>query len=199
MVKNQTYKSIYVVISSNDTLVGKLVKNRGKLKFWNRYAGDCYGHVSISLDEKLNNMMSFARKKINNPLMSGLIREDIHEGIFARSGTKSKIAVIKIPVSEEQYELVENRMEMYWDRRDCFKYDFVGLLYMLLTGRGIKTKNQYICSHWVGEVLQTSNVDYFGKKKVWDLRPLDYYDIFRKYIVYEGLTIDYKECKNLYA
>lgn len=33
---------IYIVISCNDTVIGKMIRKRGELKFWNRYKGDCY-------------------------------------------------------------------------------------------------------------------------------------------------------------
>lgn len=79
----------------------------------------------------------------------------------------------------------------YWKKRQNLKYDFAGLFFMLLTGKGIKRKNRYICSHWVAEVLEKSNIYNFSEKKPKDIRPLDYYDIFRKNIIYEGLTINY--------
>lgn len=192
IMKHKDKKAIYIVISSNDTLIGKLIRKRGQLRFWNRYEGDCYGHVSLSLDADLSNMMSFARKKINNPLISGLIYEDIRGGIFARNGEKGRIAVIKLQISEEKYEMAKMLMETYWGRRDELRYNFAGLFFMLLTGRGIRKENQYICSHWVGEVLAKSKVYHFRDKNVWELRPLDYYDIFREHIVYEGLTMSYK-------
>lgn len=182
---------IYIVISCNDTVIGKMIRKRGELKFWNRYKGDCYGHASLSLDSNLNHMMSFARKKLNNPFVSGLIIENIHSGIFAKSGMKSKITVFEIPVSRKQFKTIRNLMMDYWKKRQNLKYDFAGLFFMLLTGKGIKRKNRYICSHWVAEVLEKSNIYNFSEKKPKDIRPLDYYDIFRKNIIYEGLTINY--------
>lgn len=73
---------IYIVLSYNNTLPGKLIKFRAKLKFWNRWAGDCYSHASLATSNKLDNMMSFARKGIKNPFNSGLIKEDINKGMF---------------------------------------------------------------------------------------------------------------------
>lgn len=190
-MKDKKCKSVYIIISSNDTLVGKLVRERGKLKFWNRHAGDCYGHVSLSLDANLCHMMSFARKKLNNPLVSGLIREDIHKGVFVRCGAKSRIAVIQIQATEKQHDCVRMLMKEYWRKRKFLKYDFAGLFYMLITARGIKRKNRYICSHWVAEVLHRSGLYPFGNKSPWDVRPLDYYETYQDKVIYEGLTIEY--------
>lgn len=188
----QKSRSIYIVMSCNDTLAGKLIRNRGKLKFWNRYEGDCYGHVSLSLDPSLENMMSFARKDINNPLDSGLVEEDIHKGIFARSGIKSKIAVIKIAVSDIQFTKIKNLMKENWKKKNILRYNFLALFSMLLIGRGIEVENRYICSHWVAELLEKSDI-FSGEKRPKDMRPLDYYDIFKEDIIYEGLTVDYRD------
>ena len=69
---------VYVVTSYLDTVPGKLIKLRAEMKFWNRYLGDGYSHVSLSRDNTLTNMMSFARKELHNPFNSGLIKESIY-------------------------------------------------------------------------------------------------------------------------
>lgn len=121
--ENNTVKFIYIVLSYNDTFVGKMIEKRAMLKFWNRYAGDRYTHASLSLDASLSGMMSFARKKVHNPLIAGMIKEDIRSGVFARSGTKSGMAVIKLDVSEKQYKQMSELMDEFWERRDELKYD----------------------------------------------------------------------------
>ena len=186
-------KSIYIVLSSNDTFIGKIIKKRAELKFWNRYAGDGYSHASLSLDAKLDNMMSFARKKINNPFVSGLIRENIYSGVFARSGAESRIAVMEVSVSRSQYDYIQQLTTEYWNRRETLKYNFLGLFSMLLYAKGANVKNRYICSHWVAEVLEESGVYHFEKKRPCDVRPFDYYDVFDKNIIFEGRTMDYSE------
>lgn len=196
MMKCTNSKSVYIVLSRNDTFVGKLIRKRAELKFWNRYAGDGYSHVSLALNAKLDNMMSFARKKVNNPFVSGLIKEDIHLGVFARSGEKSCIAVIKLSVSESQYDAMQKLMLEYWKRRDELKYNFSGLFAMLLYGKGIKVENKYFCSQWVAEMLDESDIFHFENRRTCDVRPFDYYDVFEKNIVYEGLTIKYSEYAN---
>lgn len=189
-------KSIYIVVSYNDTFIGKIIRKRAEMKFWNRYAGDKYTHVSLSLELQLNNMMSFARKKVNNPLIAGLIKEDIGLGVFARSGEQSRIAVMEIPVSVEQYNLIQSLMGEYWNRRDMLKYNILGLFSMLLYGKGIKIKDKYICSQWVAEILEDSGVYHFERKRPCDVRPFDYYDTFKKNIIYEGLTVEYSKLRN---
>lgn len=191
--KVEQNKNIYIVLSCNDTFIGKVIRNRGKLKFWNRYAGDCYSHVSISLEPTLNNMMSFARKKITNPFISGLVREDIDRGIFERSGRKSKIAVLQIEVLTEQYEDIYRILEECWEKRDEYKYNFLSLFCLLLCCKGVPIHNKYVCSHWVAEIMEECMGYRFKKKRACDVRPLDFYDAFRENIVYEGLTMNYSK------
>lgn len=190
-MERETSKYVYIVLSRNNTFVGTVIRKRAELKFWNRYMGDGYSHASLSLDDKLDNMMSFARKKVNNPFISGLIKEDIRLGVFARSGEKSQIAVIKMEVSESQYEAIKKIMSEYWIRKDDYKYNFPALFTMLLYGKGLEVKYRYFCSQWVAEVLDKSDIYHFEKRKTCDVRPFDFYDVFKKCIVYEGMTSQY--------
>lgn len=184
-------KSVYIVLSGNQTLAGSLIRFRTSLKFWNRYQGGRYNHTSISLDESLTNMMSFARKKINNPLYAGLIHENIHTGIFARSGEHSHIAVIKLDVDEKQFRKLKHYMAYSWENRDNLKYDFGGLFWMLLFAQCKPMPNHYVCSHWVSALLRKSGIYQGYFPKPWNVRPFDFYDMFREHIIYEGKTKAY--------
>lgn len=184
-------KKIYIVASYNDTLPGKLICGRAKLKFWKRYPGDTYSHVSLSRDSSLNNMMSFARKKINTPLNAGLVKEDINRGMFALKRNISKIAVMEICVSDKTYDKIGEAMDAYWKRKDSLKFNFFGLGVMLFLARGVSMKNHYFCSQWVATVLQECDLDIFDGKKPYNIRPFDFYTKLQDNIIYEGLTIDY--------
>lgn len=187
---------IYIVASYCNTVVGWLIRERAKLKFWNRYDGDTYSHISLSLDNKLDNMLSFARKRPHNPLISGLVREDIHTGILARHPDKNEIAVFALPVSREQYQSICRRLENDWERRESLKYNFLGLFTMLMVGRGAARKDHYFCSQWVSEILQESGFDYWGGKKACHIRHFDIYIALRDYMVYEGCIANYPPYKN---
>ena len=95
-------QNIYIVDSFTNTVAGRIIKWRASLKFWNRYDGDTYSHTSLSRDIKLGNMMSLARREIDNPLNCGFIKEDIRKDFFALNKDKSKIAVMELPVTVDQ-------------------------------------------------------------------------------------------------
>lgn len=184
-------KNIYIVASCNHTLAGRLIRERAKLKFWNRYPGDEYSHISLSLDEKLDNMRSFARKKPNNPLISGLVAENIRAGVFSFWPEKSKIAVFKIPCSAEQYAGIQKTMDEAWKNRNSLKYNFLGLFLMLLIGRGATVKNHYFCSQWAAEVLKENGLEFFESVKPCHIRPFDMYSALRKFLAFEGCLMEY--------
>lgn len=189
-------KKITLVASYTDTVPGKVIKLRAAMKFWNRYAGDTYSHISLSRDSKLGNMMSFARKEMDNPFDSGLVKEDIRTGMFALKPEISKIAVMELNVTEEQYNKLSQVMDYYWEHRDDYKFNFLGLGSMLIFARGVAPKDCFFCSQWVATVLEECGIHIFDDKKPKDVRPFDFYGKLHDHIVYEGLTINYPEYFN---
>ncbi len=187
-------KDIYVVASYTDTVPGKLITARAKLKFWNRYDGDTYSHVSLSRDTKLNQMVSLARKELHNPFNSGLIHEDIRKDIFAINPQRSKIAVMKLGTTEEQFQKISDIIDSYWQRREEIHFNYAGLITLLLTGNiGYARENSFFCSQWVTTVLRQAGYPLFPGKKPQQIRPFDIYIALKKYLIYEGLTVDYPE------
>ncbi len=187
-------ESIYIVASYTDTVPGKLITARAKLKFWNRYDGDTYSHISLSRDSKLNNMISFARKEIGNPFNSGMIKEDIRKDMFTRVPEKSKIAVMQLGVSLEQVAAFTTNLNRDWERRDNFQFNYIGLVALLCTGTfGLSRENHYFCSQWATSILRESGIEIFEGKRPQDIRPFDFYRVLKEYIIYEGLTRDYPE------
>ncbi len=186
-------KKIQIVASYTDTVPGKIIKLRAAMKFWNRHAGDKYSHISLSRDSKLGNMMSFARKDLHNPFNSGLIKEDIRTGMFALKPDISQIAVMELDVTSKQFDTISEIMDDYWEHRDQYGFNFLGLASMLLCAKGVTSENRFFCSQWVATVLRDSGIDLFDGKNPKDIRPFDFYETLQDHIVYEGLAVDYSE------
>lgn len=189
----EKYK-IYIVLSNNHTVVGNIVSIREKIQFGLHDRGAVYSHASISLDRELHNMMSFARKKIKNPFVAGLIKEDISSGLFISKPQKNKIAVICINVSEEIFNSIQNQMNRYWERRDEYKYDINALIRVLLRGREktkYKNENRFFCSQWVNALLKECGLNLFKNNRYYTISPSDFYHELKDKIIYEGLTKEY--------
>lgn len=186
-------QNVYIVASFTNTFPGKLIQGRAKLKFWNRYPGDYYSHISLSRDSVLDNMMSFARKELQHPYPAGLVKEDIRKDMFALRPDISQIAVMELPVTDQQYQEVDRIMEAYWARREELNFNYIGLAVMLILGKGVSKEGSFFCSEWVTTVLKEAGVDFLPGKSAYNVRPFDIYGALREYIVYEGLTVEYPE------
>lgn len=205
--KNHTIKlekkNIYVVLSSTGTLASKMIKLMTDSK---------YAHASISLDKKLNDMYSFARKKRHNPFNAGYVKEDITSGVFADM-PKTEIAVFELSVYAEQYYNIESKLNEFWDKRDLLKYNIFALEMLIMSGRKMKRyddvidyynnklekMNQsgyeyYFCSQFVTEILEENGIKLFDKPAS-VVVPNDYYDVLKSEakLIYEGLANQYQK------
>lgn len=185
-----SYRKIYIVASYTATWPGKLIVARARLKFWNRYEGDRYSHISISQDRSLTKMYSFARRTPHNPFNAGFIQESVREGMFSRKPFASRMAVFELAVTERQYEKIKKRIQEDWSRRRRLKFNFLGIILQLLFARGAGRKNHYFCSQWTAELLSSCGIDLFHKEAV-SVRPFDFYAALKDKLVYEGRIKDY--------
>lgn len=186
-------KKIYLVASYTDTIPGRLIKFRTYLRYGNGYSGADYSHISLSTDSKLDEMMSFARKELDNPFNAGLIKEDIRDGMFALKQDISKIAVMELSITKEQYNKLSEILEYYWNTKEQYGYNFAGLITMLFCGKGATSKNNFFCSQWVATVLQESGIDVFNGEAPKDIKPIDVYEFLKNNIIYEGPVTKYPE------
>ncbi len=171
-------KKIYFVLTYTGTILSKIVKVYTKKEF---------SHSSISLDEDLNEMYSFARKNAYNPFIGGLMHEYIHEGTFKRF-YKTKCIIYSFEITNKEYEKIkENIMEMY-AHKDKYKFNIIGLLAVSINKK-IKRENYYYCTEFVKEILDKSNV----KNNLPDIpKPEDLKDLPEVHEVYQGLLKDYR-------
>ena len=68
-------KRIYLILTYSGTILSRIIKI---------YTRDEFAHVSISLDEELNQMYSFGRLNPYNPFIGGFVHEGINIGTFKR-------------------------------------------------------------------------------------------------------------------
>lgn len=168
-------KKIYIVTTYTGTTMSYIIKKTIKEE---------YAHVSISLDADLKEMYSFGRKRTYHPFIAGLVKEDINSGLY-KIKPKTKCRVYSIEVTDETYELVKKNLKSYWKRKNDFKYDVIGLIYMRLH-RSRKRNNRYVCSTFVADVLSQSNINLFDKP-FYDITPKEYLDCDKLKLEYEGL------------
>lgn len=168
-------KKIYIITTYTGTALSYLIKKTTK---------ESYAHVSIALDKELNEMYSFGRKRTYHPFLAGLVKEDINSGLY-KIKPNTTCRIYSLEIDDDTYELVKYNIGLYWNRKDEFKYDAIGLIYMRLN-RSRKRRNGYVCSTFVADVLNKSNINLFDKP-FYAITPKEFLECKGLMLEYEGL------------
>ena len=109
-------KKIFILLSRTNTIPARFVRSLTVGEF---------SHVSISLLPRTDTFYSYARRKVNNPLVAGFICENIHDGIFAKY-PETHCAVYSINVSDDSYSKAERTIKILSKNKDKATYSFLG-------------------------------------------------------------------------
>lgn len=174
-------KDVFIVLSDTGSALTRAIKF---------FTNKPYNHASISLDENLDKLYSFGRKRPNNPLVGGFVEEELNEGTYKRF-PNTKCMVLKVPVEDEVYDKLKFMIQGFIENKDAYHYNFIGLFGVLLN-RPVLRKNYYFCSSFVADVSYQS-----GVIKELDtphmVKPHDFESLLEtSEIIYEGLMSDYR-------
>ena len=171
-------KNIYVVLTKTDTIVARAIR-------W--VTGAKYSHASLSLDDKLRPMYSFARKYVDFPFIGTMVKEEAGAGVYGKF-SNVPCCILRIPVTEKQYDGVKEMIEDMWQSRQ-YSYNYFGLVLNYL-GVSRHYNNRFFCSEFVYHVLKQNEIIDLGKPPSL-VRPQDFLDI-KAEIIYEGNLNDLK-------
>lgn len=180
MAINKT-KCVYIVISKTSTLPSNVIK------MWTK---EPYAHTSLALDIELNEMYSFARKKLNNPFNCGFISEDITSGVFGRD-VDTVCRVSRLRITEEQYVALTDKLSIFKDNKDAYKYNYWGILGVMVN-RPVERDYNYFCSQFVYRILEESGIELFNKDPGL-VRPEDFRTWDGLELIYEGKLNRYRQ------
>lgn len=170
-------KRIYIVLTNTGTILSKIIKF---------YTKDEFTHVSISLDEDLQEMYSFGRLNPYNPFIGGFIHEYINRGTFKRfHKTISKIYMLEI--EDKQYQNIKNIILEFSRNKYIFKFNTIGL-FAIAFKKKIKKDNAFYCAEFVKYVLDESNIKINLPELV---RPESFKNVNECFEIYNGLLKDY--------
>jgi len=176
-------KKIYVLLMHTNTIPSKLVK------FFTRYK---YSHVGIALEKDCKTIYSFGRKSLRFIFKAGFSIED-KDGEFFKLFNQTMCKIYEVEITSEQYEkLKEIINEMALNQND-YKYDFIGIIARYF-GIPLTFKNKYVCSYFVADVLEKSNIYSFDKKTSL-VCPKDFENIFEFKEIYSGDYLKYEAGK----
>ena len=175
----QSEPAIYLVLSQSGSWLSRILKHVTKAK---------YNHISISLDKTMQHMYSFSRKNAYNPIWGGFMMESPFFGAMKRFSNTTGI-IMRVPVSEIQYQNLENFLKQMYAEKEKYHYNISGLL---LASLGIvhQSKNKYYCSEFVRDTLEKFQIidkNYFNPITI----PEDFLRLDKIEIIYIGNLREY--------
>ncbi len=175
-------KNIYIILTNTGTVLSRIIKF---------YTKDEFAHVSISLDEDLQQMYSFGRLNPYNPFFGGFVHEYIDKGTFKRFyKTISKIYVLEI--DDYKYEKIKELIHEFEINKEKFKFNTIGL-FAIAIKKKITKENSFYCAEFVKHILDSAEIDTKLPELV---RPESFKDIKNTLVIYKGLLRAYKNGKN---
>lgn len=136
---------IYVVLIKALTGLGGLAR---KISHYE------YTHVAVSLNEKLEDFVTFSRRKHYSPFEAGFMHEKREHYAFG-THERVKVKIFRIPVSREE----RLRIERYINRIEHDK-EYVFNLYSMLTMpviHGMKIYKAHNCMSFVSRIIKFSH------------------------------------------
>ena len=171
-------KKIYFLLSRTDTVPARIIRVFTKGEF---------SHVSVALYPRTDKLYSYARRRVNNPLIAGFISENIHTKVFARY-PNAHCAVYEVEVSNEGYERAKKLIKYFRNHRKEATYNFLGAFVMKL-GLPLKRKYKFTCSQFAAFLLHYTG-DIKLPKDPYLMLPNDFMQISSAKLVYDGLLKD---------
>ena len=170
-------KRIYLILTYSGTILSRIIKI---------YTRDEFAHVSISLDEELNQMYSFGRLNPYNPFIGGFVHEGINIGTFKRF-RKTQTAVYSIMISDEQYKKIKETIKLIRECPIAYKFNIIGLFGAGFNIR-IHMRHSFYCAEFVKYLLEKARV----KNNLPEIiKPEDFKRLDNIRLEYEGSLCEY--------
>ena len=178
-------QKIYIVLTHTGTLLSKIIR---------KWTKDEFTHVSIALDEDLNQMYSFGRLNPYNPFWGGFVQEGIHIGTFKRF-KKTEAFIYSLDITQEQYIMAKNEIRRIEEHKTEYYFNVLGLLAVGFHKK-IQPNHSFYCAEFVKYILESAEIPINLPTIV---RPEDFKFIKDYTIIYSGKLKKYnKEKKREY-
>ncbi len=170
-------KHMYIILSRSQTLFAKAIRLVTR-----KY----YNHTSVAFDPSLDVFYSFGRRNPRRMFPAGFITEGVHSGFFGIH-PKTPICVLELDLTEEQYQLVQQRLRPFIDHPMEHKYGVQHVVPMALGFKTHRDNKDYVCSVFAAKLLE--NI-YSFEKDFSLVYPEDFYKLNPNKI-YEGTAGNY--------
>lgn len=138
-----------------------------------------YNHVAFSFTPDTECLYSYARYRYHEPILSGFGIEATDR--YAPTGGV-EIRVCELAVSDEQYELIQQRIAHYKEIAVHTRYNFFDLLIYPVWRHHVELQYTHTCLSFLCELLDIPNVHSITKLQ----------EQLSDCIIYEGLLSDFE-------
>lgn len=135
---------IYLVRTFTGTFPARLI---------NTFLQEGYVHISISLDEELNDVYGFGRIKSVYPLKGGFQKEVMTEEPFKNSSCE----IYEVIVNDEQYGEIKDIIYNFNTNKELYDFNLMGLITAYFKTPWNR-QSSYYCSEFVAETLIKTDV-----------------------------------------
>ena len=161
--------NVYVIISATELKMGKIIR------FLTRYK---YNHVSITIDNELKYLYSFARYHKKTSLYAGFVKESMLRY------KDSKIKIYKIPVDKYTYRKMKRYFKLLEKTKNKYLYNLFSALFFVIHKK-VKIDRSFTCIEFTLYTLsryvpKLNITDY----KFYSIKDLD--NLLNEYLMYEG-------------
>jgi hypothetical protein len=167
---------IYIVLTGTGTLFSNTIK-------W--FTKAPLNHSSISFDRDLSEVYSFGRKKVNNPFIGGLVKENFKDPFYHQA----ECAVYRCLVGAYNYTKMYDHVSEMMNNRERYKYHLLGLVGVLIN-KQIRREDAFFCSHFVASVLEKTNAFPLNKPSYF-VTPADFEYFLSSQEIYRGKVSGY--------
>ncbi len=145
-------KNIYLIFSATPYIIGKLIRG---------ITAETYNHVSIALDRDMTVLYSFARRHCNTPLLGGFVKET--RARYFSGGKASRIYVVEIPVTQEVYTQIADRLTKMYNNKEHYLYNHLSI-FPALFHRCIPVPDAYTCTEFAVSILRQAGFSFYEKR-----------------------------------
>lgn len=174
-------KKIYIILTFTGTLLSRIIKIATK---------DEFAHVSIALDEDLEEMYSFGRLNPYNPFFGGFVHEGINHGTFKKQENTTICKIYSLEVSDYQYKKLKREIKVISKFREKYRFNIMGLVLAKFRFK-LNREACFYCAEFVKNVMDTSSIDNNLPEAV---KPEDFKYLENTKLHYSGMLKDYKRC-----
>lgn len=166
-------KNIYIVLTQTGTILARTIK---------LFTSEAYNHASICLDESFETLYSFGRLRPYNPFIGGFLIENAYTHVFGRF-KYVPCMVIKKEVTDEQYDLIKNRVEHFIHNPNNYKFDIPNMV-LAKTNITLEHENKFFCSEFVGHLLEEAGIELPNTLE--KMRPYQFSLLDNAEVIYQG-------------